>query len=1079
MDSTNTSTFVFGSRRGHALIRMDGGEASSTLFTGDRSILISDDGARQAERLHNITHKKRRVRLLPSRLNDSLAEWIPVNDSGCQITDAMDSISGSGTPTARPAKRKSYASSDEPMSEFPEVQQLYFDEIMHMHGLGYSTTVQRCALCEQVVGTEAPVGSGRRRFFRCKQCGVFHQCLDCCLKRHSLTPLHVLQEWTSDHWTDTTLHKLGLVYQLGHGGLPCGFPDITLRTLTVVDSSSIQEIKYNYCLCGRSDTANNLVQLLRNAWYPASKTDPDTVATFEVLDLYRLLNVVGNVNARDFIRSLERLTDATASTGMHWLPDTYKAFLRMSRQWAFLQRRRRAGRAYDPEGLAATKPGELTVACWPCPHDGRNLPANWRLVESQYRYLYRLILALDANFKLKNRIRKNEHPDPSLGPGWGAFVEPKRYKKHLRKGHIWLKPTQISTCIAFAALTQKETRNTAGLRVSGVGGCVCARHECIRPNGMGDLQKGERYANMDYILLSALIGAYPQELTVSYDIACQWQINFAERMAKLPAELQRDWSGVLLQSGLPVWHALAHECKNENNLGLVPGVGKTDGEGIERLWAILNGSAWQTKEMTLGNRADTLEDKLDSHNFLKNLSQCDTLQRRLIVALAERERQVDAFKEINKTIHSDKRSEWQTKIDLWLKDKKNPNPYVLRAQDGPSEADVRLSLKKEEQEAAAQGHAPLHATSATAFLTAGLQLEETQRRIRAETAAPGQMTADRQSKIEEQRMAFFAKLRPFRALQEVYTPGAVRMLAAESAQRLDDTPAPAAERVSLWLPSQLPERERKDGCQGNLPAMEAQLRESQCRDALVGIRLKLHAKGHLIAFRNANVMGQVRVTRSRSLIDHLGVRVDTLARKYTEARAALQVLKGTDYAPQLRKLDKADLRIEGEGEANESQAATSDRNASKKLRNIGGRPAREAPSGTTPVLSWIWSAPGALDDKEKDLHESLQVEWSKAKARKTRWEEEVELLREEMKRVVRYLEWEIKTWETRAADTTARTDITVAACSGLRGYALSQAARCGEIRDYFVGEWSLNLGAATDSIMTQDLGSLFEVNTDA
>lgn len=46
--------------------------------------------------------------------------------------------------------------------------------------------------------------------------------------------------------------------------------------------------------------------------------------------------------------------------------------------------------------------------------------------------------------------------------------------------------------------------------------------------------------------------------------------------------------------------------------------------------------------------------------------------------------------------------------------------------DGPSEADIRLMLKQEEQAAAAQGKAPLHATSATAFLTAGLQLEETQ-----------------------------------------------------------------------------------------------------------------------------------------------------------------------------------------------------------------------------------------------------------------------------------------------------------------------------------------------------------------
>jgi hypothetical protein len=35
-------------------------------------------------------------------------------------------------------------------------------------------------------------------------------------------------------------------------------------------------------------------------------------------------------------------------------------------------------------------------------------------------------------------------------------------------------------------------------------------------------------------------------------------------------------------------------------------------------------------------------------------------------------------------------------------------------------------LKKEEQMAVAQGRVPLHATSATAFLTAGLQLEDAQ-----------------------------------------------------------------------------------------------------------------------------------------------------------------------------------------------------------------------------------------------------------------------------------------------------------------------------------------------------------------
>jgi hypothetical protein len=44
-----------------------------------------------------------------------------------------------------------------------------------------------------------------------------------------------------------------------------------------------------------------------------------------------------------------------------------------------------------------------------------------------------LLLAVDANFRLKNRMRANEINDPSLGPGWGYWVEPGRYKRHLKK----------------------------------------------------------------------------------------------------------------------------------------------------------------------------------------------------------------------------------------------------------------------------------------------------------------------------------------------------------------------------------------------------------------------------------------------------------------------------------------------------------------------------------------------------------------------------------------------------------------------------------------------------------------------
>jgi hypothetical protein len=108
------------------------------------------------------------------------------------------------------------------------------------------------------------------------------------------------------------------------------------------------------------------------------------------------------------------------------------------------------------------------------------------------------------------------------------------------------------------------------------------------------------------------------------------------------------------------------------------------------------------------------------------------------------------------------------------------------------------------------------------------------------------------------------------------------------------------------------------------------------------------------------------------------------------------------------------------------------------------------------------------------------VEWSKAKARKTRWEEEVELLREEMRRVLRYLTWETETWEARAAATAARVDIAEDARSGLRGYALAQAACFLELATHLRTGWSVSVDEATSSVVGEsgdgdlaDLTSLF------
>ncbi|KAJ7741465.1 hypothetical protein DFH07DRAFT_870169 [Mycena maculata] len=1003
--------------------------------SADRGIYISADGQRRQEELLNVSHKKRRLE--PQQLDDTYGEWVPVPEEGYEVTDDLDSQSnpfnnvGPMPESPRLRKRKDYASSDDPMSLWRPLMDRFGDELLRHAGLGDDL--------------DDPGGGGgtQTRLFKCSDCGQHLQCRECCLSRHELMPLHVIKEWGGEFWVDRSLADIGLVYQLGHGGFPCIFPDERVHKLTVIEAPVIHRIHVRYCKCEKSDHADNLAQLLRNAWYPTMVTDPGTCATFKSLEAYRLYNIVGNMNVNDFIHAMERATDVTASTGLRWLPDRYKQFQRMARQWAFLQRLIRAGRGHDPEGIAKTELGEAAVRCWPCPQDGKNLPPDWRNVDPKYRFLYMLLLAVDANFKLKNRMRTNEIDDPSLGPGWGYWVEPKRYRQHLKK---YVAEKDASTCIAFAALLQKDTRLTMGLHVSGVGGCVCARHECVLPNGRGDLQKGERYSNMYFIILSALAGFSLLMLTISCDIACQWKTRLAERNAKMPKEMRLQLDKFTYQCALPVWHAASHndECQENNSLSFKPGVGKTDGEGVEQVWSIMNPVAYHTKDAGCGQRADVVEDKIDSHNFQKNLGQGETLQRKLIVAIAERERQVTGFKQISATVKSEVRGEWKKMIAAWLADPSAPNPYTVTRKDCPSEAEVRLEVKRDEDAALAAGRSPLSGSSATAFLTAGLQIEVAQ----AELAGTALLTADRQSKLHDWRRAVLVKIGMFRDLQKRFMPGAA--WAIEEAERERDAEAapPKPETISLFMPSGMPQSEDPlRSCVKGLLEMEARLRAGQCDNAMVQLRSRLHAKRHLIFFRNDNIHGQVHATKARTLIDQIGERIEESAEKYRVARRALIALRGVEAEAAYPELKPADVRLDGDD--GESDAA-----ARGKLAMIGAgrgaRAPRNAPGTSRRLMSWIWTAPGASDDAEERLHE---LEWTRALARKVRWEEEVLKLREEMRCVLRmlaYLSLWWKGWaELRAAD------LAPEEAAGLRAYALKKADWHARLRVFWEGKWNM------------------------
>lgn len=131
-----------------------------------------------------------------------------------------------------------------------------------------------------------------------------------------------------------------------------------------------------------------------------------------------------------------------------------------------------------------------------------------------------------------------------------------------------------------------------------------------------------RYANIDYGVASWLKHLHELLIKIlSYDIICQWFKNLVERLKKLPPHIRLHLAVHLCKFVIPKLHIYGHKlaCQLAFSLNFTPGVGKTDGEGIERTWANMGPVATSTREMGPGSHADTLEDHWSHWNWNKIL----------------------------------------------------------------------------------------------------------------------------------------------------------------------------------------------------------------------------------------------------------------------------------------------------------------------------------------------------------------------------------------------------------------------------------------------------------------------------
>ncbi|RPD55075.1 hypothetical protein L227DRAFT_615722 [Lentinus tigrinus ALCF2SS1-6] len=791
--------------------------------------------------------------------------------------------------------------------------------------------------------------------------------------------MHHLRRWDGDHFARVTLKSLGLVVQLGHTpGENCTNPRIPWGDdFVLIDINGVHELSVRYCGCERA--VPHHLQLLRTRWYPATSVSPKTAATFQVLETFHLLSVQSKLSAFEFYNTLSRRTD---NTNVNTPKDRYPSFLVMVREWRHLKMMKCAGRGNEPDGIAGTRPGACAVECPTCPQPGKNTP-----VKAQ-GWLQRLFIAIDVNFRLKRKKVSSDEVDPSLNKGAAYMVEEQVYKTYLDTFGT-LEPDISDHCNNHDAVKLATLKGAVGLAASGVASVDCAHHEVKRPCSTGDLQKGERYVNIDYLLHSSLQQNAPTNVLASYDIACHFDHNMLSRFANygFVSEHIIDWA-------IPKFHINAHReaCRAAYNLRYLPFCARDDGEGIERIWACLNAAAASTREMGPGSRRDTLDDIFAHHNWLKVCCLPATLLKRIKKAVIERNEQVTAFHQFNATLPSEATLSWRQAVEAWEGDRSQPNPFLLQ-RPTITQAAIKRQLAEEDAAALKAGTAELmhDKCSAAGMIIAGIELEDTQRRIKTEASAlPAHVTDIQRARALEHQNTLHRRIDAWIDIQQLYMPGVA--LQRQRLLAVNDT-ASLPYNLPLLLPSALLPAIHSSPA---LMELEWRMRHAQAFDALADLRGHLEVRSHLYKFKDRFARGQRANTRAQTIIKQSEAKIEGDAARYRAAYAALRALATplgkTGWDTDLAQLHAADIRHVTEGVEGESE---------------GRR-----------TMSWIWKAApsthrdassqdGAMD---ASLQESLRIEWCMARARANRWTEEVELLLEEMRRTIVYHTWRAEVW---------------------------------------------------------------------
>ena len=243
------------------------------------------------------------------------------------------------------------------------------------------------------------------------------------------------------------------------------------------------------------------------------------------------------------------------------------------------------------------------------------------------------------------------------------------------------------------------------------------------------------------------------------------------------------------------------------------------------------------------------------------------------------------------------------------------------------------------------------------------------------------------------------------------------------------------ENIQLWLPSAFPSSSRDALCMEGLPLLEYRLRCAQATNALHEIR-NLRQLMRIVAVKTQSHIAHTQrtATRTRTLFDRIKIKLSHAVAAYQTSRTAIANLAPNEefgsWRGTLLELHNVDIRGPG---CDEGQSSTS-----------------------CLVQSWIWTtAPHvSASPEDPDLQATLRVEWSKAQERARRFEEEAELIVEEMRRTLGFLEWKVEEWKSFATSLpSGASAIDTTTSDGVTAYANKQADIQLRLATTFIDDW--------------------------